>query len=90
MGVFYFLFISSQFQIREVTVSGFETVREESILGAANSILDEGEFRFLKSRNYFLFPEEKLSSFLYASFPKIGEIEIKKSQYNGANISIKV
>ena len=88
-GVFYFLFVSHKFEIKNVIISGLETVSEDEVRGAVDNVLGEKKFRFFESRNYFLFSTHKLQTSLLASFPKIGEVEIQKSQQSILDIFVQ-
>jgi len=88
-GIFYFVFISEQFQIKKVNISGLEAVSEEQVLNTVNNIMGEKKIGFLKSKNYFIFPVEKLRASLFEAFPKIGEISIQKIHPDGVKIIVE-
>jgi len=78
-GAFYFLFISNNFYIKEVNITGLKTVPEEQVMLEVNNIFSQKKFVFLKSRNYFIFSTDKMRAHVLGTFPKIGEIYIRKN-----------
>jgi hypothetical protein len=87
-GIFYFLFISDKFEIKEVNITGLRAVNEEEVLNAANNILDEKKLVFAKARNHFLFSGESLGASLLRSFPKVASVGIEKTT-DTLNISLE-
>jgi len=77
-GIFYFLFVSSVFSIKEVNITGLKTIPEKQVMAEVNNIFSSKKFGFLESRNYFIFSVNDLKASLDESFPKVGEITIKK------------
>lgn len=87
-GIFYFMFLSGHFTIRDVKISGLETIPREEILINLNKIFNQKKFGVLGSNNYFIFPGAKLQASLREQFPKIGLVRIEKINPDGINIVI--
>lgn len=66
---------------------GLKTIPRDQIFREVNSIFNQKKFVFLKSRNYFIFPEDKMRAEILETFPKIGEVIVKK---NSETIEITV
>ena len=79
-GIFYFLFISDNFEIKEVNISGLKTISEENVQSTADAILREERFGFIKATNYFIFPKDKLRAAILISHPKIEGIDIQSTR----------
>lgn len=87
-GIFYFVFISDRFEIKDVRISGLKTVSEEEMRDIINDVLGQKKLGFLKSKNYFLLSADKLQSSILVSLPKISSVVIAKTT-EALNIEIE-
>jgi len=78
--LFYFLFISDNFDISEVNISGVKTISEGEVRSTASDVLREKRIGFIKSTNYFIFPDSKLRAAILASYPKIESVDIQHTR----------
>jgi len=88
-GIFYFIFISKNFEIKDIDITGADTISKEKILSEVDKIFEQKKFNFLSFQNYFLFPSKKLQASLQEQFPRIGNLEIKKINPDGLEITIE-
>ncbi len=87
-GIFYFLFISGRFEVKEVNISGLKAVNEEEVRKLINDVLAPKKFGVLKSKNHFLLSRDKLQSSILSSIHKIGSVRIEKTT-DALNIAIE-
>ncbi len=70
-GFFYFLFLTSYFQIKEIKILGAETMNQDDLMGKVNEMISKKTCFLFKKDNLFLFPSKKIKSTLLKDFPKI-------------------
>ncbi len=85
---FYFIFISSFFQIKEIQVSGNkETCSKDIRDEVSNSI--ENQIIFFKTKNIFLANTKKISDIILKDFPQISNASVTKNFFNTLMVRIK-
>lgn len=100
-GFFYFLFLTSYFQInpiredsfsngaKEIKILGAAIINQDDLMGKVNEMISKKTCFLFKKDNLFLFPSKKIKSTLLKDFPKIKEVAIKKSFPNFVKIEIQ-
>lgn len=86
---FYFLVISTDLLVKNITISGNSQVSTEQILNVLNN---EGNHRIflIKQSNYFLFTKNRASQMLSKNIPYVKEIvQFNKSWPSHASLEIK-
>lgn len=76
-GIFYFLFLSEVFQIKNITLAGAQKVSEDNIKSAVESNLEK-KILFFKTKNIFQADLNKIKEDVLAEFPQIGEVKISR------------
>ena len=74
-GIFYLVFISSAFEIKEIKIAGIESCSEAQIKEAIRSEIEV-------SKNIFLIDIEKAVSNAKSSVPKISGLKVKRVLFN--------
>lgn len=87
-GIFYFVFLSHYFAIKNVNISGLKTVSENGVREEVGKVTSSRKWIVGKLSNYFLFPQDFAKTAIGRAFPKIGEIKIEKVYPEVLNISI--
>jgi cell division protein FtsQ len=88
VGLVYFLFFSSFFDVKKVKISGNEKVSREAI----ESLVQEqivNDFRFLKNKNINLISLEEIDKALLENFPQIAKVSSKKDLPNTIEVQIE-
>jgi len=88
-GLFYFLFFSPYFYVKEIKILNNETIPENVLSDRANEIISKKIYFFLSAHNIFLFPSKKISNTLLDEFPRIGKVSVKKKFPGQINIKIE-
>lgn len=88
-GVFYFLFFSPYFQIKEIKILGLETIPESTLKAKIDETISRKIYFFASQGNIFLFPSKKIKTLFLKEFPKIKEISVERSLPDFIKIKIK-
>lgn len=87
VAVFYFLFISSYFQIEKIIISGNQKVLKEDIQAIVEKELEQKIF-FLSKKNIFLVSLNKIKKAILEDFPQIAKAEIRRGLFNVLDIYV--
>ncbi len=91
-GLAYFLLLSNIFQVEAIEIFGNQKVNEEEILQEVepriNKELRVGPFSLFSSRSIFLTGSQSLKKHIKNTFPRIGEVVIKRRLPNTLSLEI--
>lgn len=86
-SLFYFLFFSEVFQVKNIIVTGEEKVSKESIRLLIEKKL-ENKILFFKTKSIFLVNLKETKKDILNSFPQIAEVEINQGSPDSLNIVV--
>src|SRR4030042_2386078 len=86
-AIFYFLFFSATFQVKQVIINGENKVSKEKIEASAEKKI-ENKILFLKTKSIFLINTADIKSDILDSFPQIAEVKIKREIPNTIDINV--
>jgi len=86
-AIFYFIFLSPFFQIKEIRISGNEKVSEGALKEIINEKIEK-KIWFFSSKSIFLADIGQISRDLSRTFPLIGEIKVKREFSNALTVNI--
>lgn len=85
----YFLFFSSVFKIKEISVKGNDYIISSSIINGFNDIMSEKKWFFLKNNNINLFDSVEAKQKIIKEFPRIDSLDLVKNYPNKLSVNIK-
>ena len=84
VGVVYFLFFSSLFDVREVSFNGLDTVSSDEFRGKINEQLDQKVFKYLSHRNNIFFVKTHNLEIEFAStYPIFKSVNVQRKLLHG-------
>lgn len=95
-GIFYFLFFSQVFSIKNFSISGGRSIDSEELKKTINSFLEHRRF-LIATNNFFIIKEQALEKAILSKFKRVEEVKIKKKFPNllalhraGAGLRIEI
>ena len=76
--IFYFLFLSDIFKIKEIKIATSDEIPKKEILAFLEKELDTPFFHFLKKNTFFLINSKKIENEISNKYPEIKEVNLKK------------
>ena len=89
LGLFYFLFFSDYFNIKNVSFSGEETIKEYDLRSVYLKHANQEKYIFLNQKNIFALSSLDLAEVLKKSFRKIKNVKIDKKIPNSLSIAVE-
>lgn len=87
-GIFYLIFFSAFFQIKEIKITGNQKLATDDIRSLAEQNIKE-KFLFFYTKSIFLVKEKEITSRLSKNFPRIDEIDVKNKYPDVLILEIK-
>lgn len=88
ISIFYFLFFSPFFEVKQITISGNEKIKTEEIKGLIENNI-WSDFKLFKNKNINLIKKNKINDIFLKEFPQIKNFSFKKRLPNTLEITIK-
>lgn len=88
-GLFYFLFLSPYFGIKNINISGNETVSVDNLKAKIESAISKKTLFLAMANNIFLFPQGRVEKEILADFPKIEDVTINKQVPKNLEVILK-
>lgn len=88
LAIFYFLFFSSVFQIKNIKISGNKKVLTKDIEKKVSEKI-ENRILFLKTKSIFLVDFKEISKALLEEFPKIRKVDLARDFPNALGLKIQ-
>jgi len=76
--IFYFLFLSEVFKIKEIKIATSDEIPKKEILAFLEKELDIPFFHFFKKNTFFLINSKKIENEISNRYPEIKEVNLKK------------
>ena len=86
-GIFYLLYLSPYFQIKEIKISGNEKVPTEKILSPVQKEIGQ-KLLFFSTKSIFLVNLSQIKKGILDNFPQIAEVEIKRRLPSSLGIDV--
>lgn len=80
----------SLFAIKNISVSGLETLTSESVVTTASSVLTDERFRFFSHKNMFTYPRAEIETTLLQAFPRIKRLTVQRESLVAQVIQVKI
>lgn len=74
--------------IREVAVSGVETLATTTVLSAVESRIAGYDLLVIPKRNIFLYPKRDIAADLLARFPELRSVEVRAQNFHSIAVSV--
>ncbi len=87
ISVFYFVFLSSTFQVKKITLAGLRTVSADELNKLVENKLTN-KILFFKTKNIFLIKSDAIKNDILNRFPEIVEVKIKKNYPASLSVAI--
>jgi len=88
VGGIIYAFYSSNFEIKEIEVSGYEVLAEDDLQDWINQELSGNYLWVFSKRNIFLYPKRHLIQGLLANFPRLSGVEVNLNSWNRLSVHI--
>lgn len=85
----YFLFFSSVFKIKEISVKGNDYIMDAAIISSFNNVMSEKKWLVLENDNINLFDLAAAKQKIIEEFPRIDALEVRKDYPNKITVNIK-
>jgi len=77
------------FKIKKISLTGNKFIETGQVMDEVNSFLSQKKFFFLPEDNIIFASKEELAQRIFKKFPRIKNLSIKKSIFNGLSIEIE-
>ena len=88
-GVHYISYLP-QFSIQSVTVVGTKDVAPQLIRDYVQTVLDDGSFHFLSSKNVLLYPGGAIEKAVVEYFPRIASVTVSRPSFAATELTVTV
>lgn len=89
IGIFYFLFLSGYCDIRGITVSGAETIQEDSVRAAVADMFERQSMILFGNKNFLIFPTNEAERMVQEKFPAIESINVHRKIW-GLKVAVDI
>ena len=88
-GLIYGLFFAKLFDVREITITGGQTLNNNEIFDFVSQKIEQKVFGIKRGSNLFFLSSEKIEQELLKTYPKIDAVMAAKSYFHKLNIEVK-
>jgi hypothetical protein len=79
-----------RFTVSSVAVEGEQRLSERLVRAYAESVLEDGSFRFISRDNFLVYPKDALAAGVAASFPRIESAEVDRDSVAGTTLVLTI